>query len=330
VRWTPWRTAWPFDMPILALAEALAVVVLWSASPILVKLLLPYLSPTELAGARYLVAGLCLAPLVWVRSRGLLASLGGAVWLRLALMGVLAYTIGNSLFFTGLKTLPATTSVYLLNIIPLATLVMGALWLKESPRPWQWLGVVLAISGGLIFFGGGRAQAGWGEPGALAAGTLGGLALAAFGILGRSLARRQTVDSISLSALPMVMGGGLLVLFDPPPLRLPASAWLNLAWLTLVNSALAYILWNHALQRLQAFEISLVSNLMPMGTALLAPSLLAETVAGRMWAGMGVSLIGVVMVGLAGGRKVAAPASEQAIIVRPAGGGDPPIGDRPG
>ena len=51
---------------------------------------------------------------------------------------------------------------------------------------------------------------------------------------------------------------------------------------------------------MQAFEISITGNLMPIGTALLAPLFLSEMVSGMAWLGMSISLIGVVLVGLGG------------------------------
>jgi drug/metabolite transporter (DMT)-like permease len=42
---------------------------------------------------------------------------------------------------------------------------------------------------------------------------------------------------------------------------------------------------------------------MPIGTALLAPLMLGETISGRAWLGMCVALVGVMLVGIAGDRS---------------------------
>ncbi|MGH2606735.1 MAG: EamA family transporter, partial [Anaerolineales bacterium] len=103
-------------------------------------------------------------------------------------------------------------------------------------------------------------------------------------------------------ALPMAIGGGLL-LIAAPPLPVPAARTLAiLVFLGIVNSALAYILWNHALKQLQAFEISVLGNLIPIGTALLAPGILAERLMPRSWIGIAAALVGVILVAWAGRR----------------------------
>jgi drug/metabolite transporter (DMT)-like permease len=47
-------------------------------------------------------------------------------------------------------------------------------------------------------------------------------------------------------------------------------------WLAAVNTALGYILYNHALQVLTAFEMNVMLNLSPLWTALMAWFLLSE------------------------------------------------------
>lgn len=290
----------------LALGEAVFVVGLWSMSPILVKLALADLGPLQIAGARYFLGFLTLLPWLWIRSRRSWPASPRSVWMRLGVMGVLAYPIGNGLLFWGMKTLPATSSAFLLNAIPLGTLVLGAVWLKEKPTWSQAGGIALVMAGAVLFFGGAIGTA---QGTALAGSMVGVLALTVFGLMARKIARDGEVDTVSLSALPMAIGGGLL-LIAAPPLPVPAALTLViLVFLGIVNSALAYILWNHALTQLQAFEISVLGNLIPIGTALLAPGILAERLAPRSWIGIAAALAGVILVAWGGGSARRAPVS---------------------
>ncbi len=75
---------------------------------------------------------------------------------------------------------------------------------------------------------------------------------------------------------------------------------------------LAFLIWNHARQKLKAFEMSITLNLMPIGTALISPWLIGETIPGRAWIGMLVTLVGVLLVGFTGERT-----SERVIPERP-------------
>jgi drug/metabolite transporter (DMT)-like permease len=287
----------------MALGEAIFVVALWSTSPPLVKIALGNLSPLQLAGVRYFGAFLILVPLLLWRSMKVLRGLTRGVWMRLALMGLLAFPIGNGLLFWGLETLPATTSSFLLTSIPIFTLVIGILWLKERPNWIQGAGFLLAIVGGVIFFGM-RIDAADGH--AVFATILGSLSLSIFGTMARDFVRKDEVNSTVLAAVPMCIGGGLLLIIAPVTQVPPMPVIGILVLLAIINSALAFMIWNHALKSLQAFEISIVGNLMPIGTALIAPLMLGEVISGRAWLGMGVALVGVMLVGIAGNRSLAA------------------------
>ena len=56
-----------------------------------------------------------------------------------------------------------------------------------------------------------------------------------------------------------------------------ARAWLIIVWLALVNTALAFTLWNLSLQRLSAVESAGINNTMLIQIALLAWVFLNET-----------------------------------------------------
>ena len=292
-------------MPILPLLEALLVVGVWSTSFPLVKISLTELSPFQVAGLRYFGAFVALIPFLLIGARSTLRNLTISDWIKLGVMGIIGYPIGNGVLFWGLQSLDSTTSAFLLNAMPLATLALGMVWLKERPTRLQLIGLLVALGGAVIFFGT-RIPAGQGVP--ILATLASAVCLAAFGVLAREFARDGSVDGVTLAGIPLLFGGGLLVAAAPPA-GVPSPRVLTvLVWLAVVNSALAYLVWNHALRRLQAFEISLVANLMPMGTALIAPVLIGESVGRSAWPGMVVALAGVVLVGLSGKRPVPTPA----------------------
>ncbi|MEW6568441.1 MAG: DMT family transporter [Chloroflexota bacterium] len=307
-------------MPVLALLEALFVVGLWSASPILVQSALTYLTPSQVAGTRYFGAFLAMLPLVITRARPWLRQLTRRDWLRLAAMGVLSYAIGNTLFFLGLESLTPTTSSFLLNAIPVMTLVIGIPWLGERPNRWQVVGVGLTLVGGAVFFGGDpELSHGW----HVAATLLGAFCLSLFAVMNRQFARTSTVDVAGLAAVPLFFGGGLLMLITPPSVANLRPVAGIIAWLALANSALAYLLWNHALKRLKAFEIGIVASLMPIGTALLSPVMVGEVLPLRGWLGVALALVGVLLVGLTSTRPTTVPITMEAVPVEEGPDRDP-------
>jgi len=291
---------------VLAFLQVLLVIAFWSSSPPLIKLALRDLEAQEIAAMRYFGAFLVLLPWLLTRSRSTLQSLDGKAWLKLTLMGILGFAVGNTALFLGLKTLNATTGAFLMNGIPLITLIIGAILLKEHPGRLQWFGVAVALAGGTIYF--------WGNvelnqrEGVLWL-VVAVVSLASYGLFGRSMAKGRGADPIILTAIPMGIGAGLLLALDWPS-SLPNGPTLGvMLWLTVVNSAFAFWLWNHALEHLQAFEISVMGNLMPIGTALISGLLLHEEVPLQSWQGMLLTLAGVILVGL-GGPKVQPQAPE--------------------
>lgn len=74
------------------------------------------------------------------------------------------------------------------------------------------------------------------------------------------------------------------------------ATWGLVLWLAAVNTALGYILYNHALQVLTAFEMNVMLNLSPLWTALMAWFLLGERLSLWQWVGMVIVVVGVALV----------------------------------
>lgn len=280
-----------------AVLEALAVVALWSSTPPLSKLVMASLPPFEFLAARYSIAFLALLPLVLARTWRQVRQLSPRAWLRLVIMGLLAYPLANGLQFWALARLPATTGTFTMNFVPLFTLALGLLWLHERPTRRQLWGGALALAGAAVFFGlEVRAE----DVLPIAASSFGSFLLAINVVLARSLARGREIDSLGLAALPLGVGGGTLLLFTPPVADRLMPVIGMVLFLGVVSGSLAYTVWNHALEGLQAFELTVIGNLMPMGTALMALFLIGESIPLRGWLGIVVALVGVVLVALRG------------------------------
>jgi drug/metabolite transporter (DMT)-like permease len=224
-------------------------------------------------------------------------------------MGFAGFAIGSIMMFKGLEKLDATTSAFLLNGIPILTFLLGAAFLKERPTSLQWLGLVFALAGGMVFFG---MRVGLDDVYSIVLTLIGVFAYTINGLIGRSIAREKKVGTLTLAALPMGIGGCAILLISPVQTFPPRSTWGIMLWLIVPSSMLAFLIWNHARQKLKAFEMSIAVNLMPMGTALISPWLIGETIPGRAWIGMLVTLVGVLLVGFTGERT-----SERVIPERP-------------
>jgi drug/metabolite transporter (DMT)-like permease len=280
---------------LISVIEGILVAVIWASSFVFVKMGLIYMGPLTLAGLRYLLAASVLLP--WLlRQRVEVARLPRSMWLRLALMGLCAYTIANGAFYWGLRYLPATTVSFLMSFNPLLILIASLLWLKEFPSRRQLIGLGITLAGGVVFFASSLDTDG--KLG-LAIVLLGLVAFSAFGVLGRDVARHGQVSTLVLTALPLAIGGASLLLVGLPLEGLPhmtATAWGLVLWLAVLNTAVAYVLYNHALKMLTALEMNVLLNLTPLVTALWAWFLLAERLTWVEGAGMLVALIGIGLV----------------------------------
>jgi len=220
-------------------------------------------------------------------------------WLRLALLGLVYYTITQGTQFLGLELLPAITFSLLLNLsAPLVALLSIPL-LKELPTRLQWAGIGVFLVGVLVYFYPVFIPAG------MAFGLLVGMtsvaATSAASIIGRGINRLGQIPALTVTVVSMGIGGIVLLVFgllaEPPP-RLGWVQWGIVLWLALVNTAFAFTLWNHTLRILSATESSMINNSMLVQIAVLAWIFLGERPGVPQLIGMAFALAGTMMVNL--------------------------------
>ena len=276
----------------LALLEALLVSMVWGSSFIFVKIALTELGPLTIGGLRYFLGFACLLPFLRRHS----FPLTRAQWLRMALLGFSAYTLANGALFWALRFLPATTGSFLMSLITVTVLLGGVFWLREIPNRAQVIGILIVLTGMALFFSSGLKA---GEPLGLAIFALALLGFTSFGLLSRVAAIDRQVDTLTLTALPLAIGGGLLLTIAIPLEGIPGASpriWGLVLLLAAINTALGYVLYNHALRSLQAFEMNVLLSLTPIWTALLGWLLLDDILIVSQWIGIVVVMGGILLV----------------------------------
>ncbi len=290
-------TLWPTtpERRWLATAEVMTVAAIWSSSFVGVKVLLEYTGPVTIAGLRYTLAFVMLLPL-FVRRGTRIPLPSRAQWRRLGLMGFCQYTLGNGALFWALKEVTATAGSLVLCLVPIAVLGLETAWLKEPPRRLQLLGLLAAVGGSVLFFASDLEPPPATSLGAL---VIALLSFAVLPVLARQAARDRQLPTLPLTALPLALGGIPLVvlalIWEGVP-SMPPVAWGIVLGLALVNTALAYMLYTHALVRLKATEANVVLNLVPVGTALLGWLVLGEKLHMLQFPAVAVVVLGVTLV----------------------------------
>ncbi len=285
---------------LTAVLQALLVTFLWSTSWVLIKFGLQNNLPAlSFAGLRYGLAFLCLIPVMLAnpRERAILKALTRADWLKLALLGLALYSLAQGAQFVSLAYLPAVMVNLLLNLSPIAVGLMSMFWWKEQPSGLQWLGILLGLTGTLVYF------LPVDLPGAQWIGVLaalvGVLSNSAATLMGRQANLQSHLSPLTVTFVSMGIGAGLMLLaggltqgYGQPSL----ADWGIIAWLAVANTAFAFTLWNTTQRTLSPVESSIINNLMMPQIALLAWLFLRETISFKELCGLALVGAGVLIV----------------------------------
>lgn len=279
-----------------ALLAAVAVTVLWSSSWVLIRWGLDDhgLRPVGFAGLRYGAAAIVLTGWVLTRSRHrtALAALTRPQIGRLAALGLVFYTLTQGAQFVAIDNQPAATTSLVLSLTPLAVSFVSNRLLGEVASRRQIVGSALIAAGALAYFSGSLGF----TPVGMAASLVGLGANTVGALLGRSVNRTLALPAEVVTVVSMGIGAGLLlaigVALEGLP-RLDRTGWLIVAWLAVVNTAVAFTWWNWSLRHLTATASAGINNTMLVQIALLGWIFLDETPGAVQWLGMAMVSLGI-------------------------------------
>jgi len=118
-------------------------------------------------------------------------------------------------------------------------------------------------------------------------------------LLGRSINRARSLTPLSVTTITMGIGALALIGSGVAWEGIPALSWQSwamIAWLAVVNSALAFTLWNHTQRHLAAAESSLINNTMLIQITILAWIFLREPISTKEAIGLGLAVVGAIVV----------------------------------
>jgi drug/metabolite transporter (DMT)-like permease len=285
---------------IKAILLALLVTFLWSTSFVIIKIGLAEIPPLTFAGLRYTIAFICLLPLAFTKKNSAqIKRLNRKDWLKLFLLGILFYVFTQGTQFVGLSLLPAVTVSLWLNFTPLVVAVMAIVLIKEFPTTLQWIGILLFIFGIVTYFF--PVDLSQNKTIGLIMMTVGVFANSASAVLGRNINRDTKINPIVVTIISMGVGSIILLISGIVIQGFPSISFQNmlyLLWLAVVNTALAFTIWNFTLRTLSAMESSIINGTMLIQIAILAWIFLGEAISIKEGIGMWIAASGALLVQL--------------------------------
>lgn len=255
------------------------VITLWGLNVVMVKYLTVF-PPIYVAVIRMTVAGLCLAPIVYMYRKNL--KFRKMDWLLLAGVGASSIALHQITLATGVQYTTAGNASLILALNPLATAFLAMMLLGEGMSWRKGLGIGIGFAGVLIVVisqHGSIHMNGWGD----AVMFFSMLMYVTGGLLVRKLVVRG-VPVLLITALSQMFGvvflWGTALSMNPlsyyTGLDVSAFQWGVIFVSGALSTALGTIGWNYGIRQLGASRTAVFLNGMPMASLLFAALFLGE------------------------------------------------------
>jgi drug/metabolite transporter (DMT)-like permease len=265
------------QLPLRFLLFPLLAALIWSVNMIVTKMAAGVIAPAAIGFYRWALAGIVLTPFalpgVWSQRRQVLAHLP-----KFAVLGGLGMALYQGLAYVAAASTTATNMGFITAMIPLMTIAVMAVIMRERPSAMALLGSLVSLAGLALLIGEGdpaRLLSVGANHGDVLMG-LGALAYALYGVL----LRRWALPVGPWQSLYVQVAFGIL--FQLPAFLLAAPSPLNAANVPLVlyaavfPSLFAPYLWMQGVRHLGPNRASIFLNVMPVFTVAIAALFLDE------------------------------------------------------
>jgi len=282
---------------------------LWSSAFVTVKHALDHQTPLNLAGMRFVLAGLIqiplcgnlLAPFRMIRDE----------FATVLLVGFFHTIFLYGTFFIGLSWVRGAEGAIMIGVGPLASALMAHVMMHDDKMQRRTLLSIVIGMAGVVFIS--LASKPWNPVGFK---EFIGLMLLLSGAVVSAVGNivvakhRGGLHPVALNSAQMLVGGIVLLLIafpfeGAPVLRAPTAFYGQLLWLATI-SATAFAIWFHLLSKIKVSKLNLWKFIIPLSGAALSWLLLpGESPTLPSLIGMALIITGIV-VGQSEGRKAAA------------------------
>ena len=282
-------------------ARLVAVPAIWGGTFIAGRLLALAVPPAVGALLRYVVAVLALLVAArWLE--GGLPRLSRRQLMGTALLGATGILAYNLFFLGALARLPASRTSLIIALNPVVTIAAASLLFGERLSVRRWLGVAIALFGVWIVVS--RGDVFGAVTGSIGIGELlmfGGVcSWAAYTLIGRRVLEGLT--PLAATTYASLWGTAMLAVAAAPDLRgldaadITTPVLLSVLYLGVLGTAVAFVWYYQAVQRLGAARTVIFNNLVPLFGATFGVLLLGEPLLPSMLLGGAIAVGGVMLV----------------------------------
>jgi drug/metabolite transporter (DMT)-like permease len=248
---------------------------IYGTSYVATRIVLHDVGPATLAVARLAIGAMVIVPLAFLQ-RAPHRRLSRADRWNVFWMGVLGFAAAFGFANWGMARSTATNAALLITVEPISLILLSPVFLGERLIRRELVGAVLTLVGAVLVVLNGLPGLSvtfaphWRGDILL---VLSGLSYAAYSLFGRGVLARHavlpvTAWSIVWGLAAMLPFGALEWLDGHRPVWTPVAIWGTL-YLAIVVTALGYLVWNYALERVEAPRLALFVNVQPVVGALL-------------------------------------------------------------
>lgn len=191
------------------------------------------------------------------------------------------------LYFYAVKVSSVSLAVLLLYTAPIHSTILGYLVFKEKITPMKLFSLSMVLLGVLFVTQLNEEVNLLG----IVLGLLSGFTYALYGILGKIAVKEEKPEE----ALMYTLGFGALFLLPFSRFSVPLEAMPWIFALALFPTFLAYLMYNHALQEVEASRASIVATIEPVVALILAYLIFHETLSGRQTIGAVLIILGALI-----------------------------------
>ncbi|WP_328459630.1 DMT family transporter [Actinoplanes sp. NBC_00393] len=274
-----------------AIAAATVTVILWASAFVGIRAAAPHFHPGSLALGRLLAGALTLLIFLAIRRQGLPPR---AAWPGIAVSGVLWFGVYMVALNWGEQLVDAGTAAMIVNVGPAVMALLASWLLKEGFPPRLLAGIAVSFAGavvvGLSMSDGGRASILGVLLCLVAAVTYAAGVVAQKPALRHATALQATTFGCLIGAICCLPFAGQLI---EDVSEAPIGITLNVIYLGVFPTAIAFTTWAYALARTTAGKMGSTTYAVPVVVILLSWMLLGEVPGWLTLAGGALCLAGV-------------------------------------